>query len=462
MRGLLILGIPFGLIFLKHQPEQRMGIDRRAFLKQAAATGAGVSVLGLGRAFGSPGSRLITAVMGVNSRGHVLAQSFAKADNCEVVYVCDVDARAIARTIEGVKEVAPEASPKGEVDVRRVLEDNDVDLLVIAAPDHWHAPATIMAAQAGKHVYVEKPCSYNAGEGEMLVAAQQRYNRVIQMGNQQRSSVESAQIVQAIHEGIIGRAYYARAWYANTRGSIGRGSPVPVPEWLNYDLWQGPAPRIPFKDNYIHYNWHWFLHWGTGEICNNGAHEIDIARWALGVDFPTRVVSAGGRFHFDDDWEFFDTQVATFNFEGGKAITWDGKSCNGRPSEGRGRGTSVHGEYGTVIIDRDGYVVYDRDNKEIWKRSRASGQEATLDIRGGGGLTDRHIANFLAVIRDDAEQASPIDEGHKSTLLCHLGNIAQLTGRSLQCDPANGHIMGDEEAMAYWNRTYEPGWELEV
>jgi len=197
-------------------------------------------------------------------------------------------------------------------------------------------------------------------------------------------------------------------------------------------------------------------------VCNNGAHEIDIARWALGVDFPTQVVSAGGRFHYDDDWEFFDTQVVTYNFADNKAITWDGRSCNGRPSEGRGRGTSIHGEYGTVILDRSGYVVYDKDNTEIWRRTRASSQEATLDVRGGGGLTDRHIANFLAVIREGVPQASPIDEGHKSTLLCHLGNVAQLTGRALQCDPANGHIIDDEEAMGYWNRTYEPGWELEI
>ncbi len=437
-----------------------MNIDRRTFLMQASVASVGIGVLGAGRAYASPNNKLVAAVMGVNSRGHVLAQSFANAENCEVAYVCDVDSRAIARTIAGVQEVMPLAVPKGEEDVRRILEDDDVDILVIAAPDHWHAPAAIMAAQAGKHVYVEKPCSYNPGEGEMLVAAQARYNRVIQMGNQQRSSAESAQIIQAIREGIIGRAYYARAWYANTRGSIGRGKTAPVPSWLNYDLWQGPAPRVPYKDNYIHYNWHWFRHWGTGELCNNGAHEVDIARWALGVDYPARVTSAGGRFHFDDDWEFFDTQIATFNFDGNVAITWDGRSCNGRPVEGRGRGTAIHGEYGTVIMDRSGYVVYDLDNKEIWKRSRASSQEAALDIRGGGGLTDRHIANFLAVIRDGAPQASPINEGHKSTLLCHLGNIAQMTGRTLECDPTNGHVLRDEEAMAYWNRSYEPGWEL--
>ena len=299
-----------------------MDLNRRTFLKQASAAGLGVGLMGVNRLYASPNSKLVAAVMGVNSRGHVLAQSFAGAENCEVAYVCDVDSRAIANTLAGVREVAPGSSPKGEEDIRRVLEDDDVDILVIAAPDHWHAPASIMAMEAGKHVYVEKPCSYNPGEGEMVVAAQKKYNRVIQMGNQQRSSGECAQIIQAIGEGIIGRPYYGRAWYANTRGSIGRGSPAPTPEWLNYDLWQGPAPRVPYHDNYIHYNWHWFRHWGTGEICNNGTHEIDIARWALGVDYPVRVSSSGGRYHFDDDWEFFDTQVVTFEFDNGAAITW--------------------------------------------------------------------------------------------------------------------------------------------
>ena len=436
---------------------------RRRFIKQAAAGLASISVLGAARGSRAPSNTIVAAVMGVNSRGAVLAQSFAKAEGCEVGFICDVDERTIGTAIQGVKDVVPTANPVGEVDLRRVLENPDVDALVIAAPDHWHAPAAIMALQAGKHVYVEKPCGYNPEEGELLVEAQKRYGKVVQMGNQQRASLESAQIVQDIQDGIIGRAYYGRAWYANTRGSIGRGKPAEVPDWLHYDLWQGPAPRVPYRDNVVHYNWHWFWHWGTGEICNNGTHEIDICRWALGVDYPVRVTSSGGRYHFDDDWEFYDTQVASFDFEDGKTITWDGRSCNGRPVEGRGRGAAIHGENGTVIIDRNGYTVYDQENREVWKRSRTSG-EATMDIRGGGGLTDYHIANMLDVIRngDSVEQYSPIDEGHKSTLLCHLGNIAQHTGETLQCDPANGRILNSEAAQAMWGRTYEPGWEVKV
>ncbi len=436
--------------------------NRRTFIKTASAGIAGATLLGAARGLSAPSNRLTAAVMGVHSRGGVLATSFARAEGCEVTHICDVDERAIARSIPEVTEANGGRTPAGVIDLREVLDNPDVDILVIAAPDHWHAPAAIMALQAGKHVYVEKPCSYNPEEGEMLVQAQERYNRVVQMGNQQRASVESAQIIDAIRQGIIGRPYYARAWYANNRGSIGRGQPADIPDWLNYDLWQGPAPRMPYKDNLIHYNWHWFWHWGTGEICNNGTHEIDVCRWALGVDYPIRVTSSGGRYRYDDDWEFYDTQVASFDFEGGKTITWDGRSCNPYPVENRGRGASIHGEQGTVVIDRDGYTVYDQDNEEVWKRSKMSG-EASLDIRGGGGLTDRHIANMLQTIRGEGvSQYSPIDEGHKSTLLCHLGNIAQETGRTLHCDPANGRILNDAEAMKMWGRQYEPGWEVKV
>jgi predicted dehydrogenase len=406
-------------------------------------------------------------IMGVNGRGNALAQSFARIAGSEVTYICDVDSRAVTKTIAAVSELRNGSSlqqrrPTGVTDVRRVLDDPDVDALVIAAPDHWHAPATIMALQAGKHVYVEKPCSHNAREGELLVEAQRKYDRVVQMGNQQRSAPRSIEIIQEIRDGLIGRPYYARAWYANTRGTIGHGQIAPVPEWLDYELWQGPAPRTPYKDNVVHYNWHWFWRWGTAEINNNGAHEIDVCRWALGVDYPTRVTSAGGRYHFaEDDWEMVDTQIAAYDFPEDKTLVWEGRSCNGRPVEGRGRGSSIHGEKGTVVLDRNGYVVYDNDNNEVRRNLRPQ-QDSGLDVRGAGPLTDLHIENFLETIRGQATQTAPIDQGHTSVLLCHLGNIAQRTGRALDCDPSNGRIMNNAEAMKLWSRDYEPGWELKV
>ena len=444
-------------------------INRRTFMR-VAATGAGLGVLGqssVASGVRAPSDMVRGGSMGVNGRGNALAQSFARIAGSEVTYICDVDSRAVTKTIAAVSEsrngsFLQQRRPTGVTDVRRVLDDPDVDALVIAAPDHWHAPATIMALQAGKHVYVEKPCSHNAREGELLVEAQRKYDRVVQMGNQQRSAPRSIEIIQEIRDGLIGRPYYARAWYANTRGTIGHGQIAPVPEWLDYELWQGPAPRTPYKDNVVHYNWHWFWRWGTAEINNNGAHEIDVCRWALGVDYPTRVTSAGGRYHFaEDDWEMVDTQIAAYDFPEDKTLVWEGRSCNGRPIEGRGRGSSIHGEKGTVVLDPNGYVVYDNDNNED-RRNLRPRQDSGLDVRGAGPLTDLHIENFLETIRGQATQTAPIDQGHTSVLLCHLGNIAQRTGRALDCDPSNGRIMNNAEAMKLWSRDYEPGWELKV
>ncbi|MEM1127782.1 MAG: Gfo/Idh/MocA family oxidoreductase [Bacteroidota bacterium] len=434
-------------------------MKRRDFLKTSALAGASLTMARQAPAVlaASPNETVRVAVMGVNSRGDALAQSVAKTPGAEVVTVCDVDERTIGRCIDHVVEIQ-ERAPKGVRDLRRVLDDPDVDALVIAAPDHWHAPAAILAMKAGKHVYLEKPGSHNPREGEWLTEAQQRYGRLVQMGNQQRSAPRSIEIIQRIREeNLIGQVYYAKCWYANTRGSIGRGQPAAVPDWLDYELWQGPAPRRPYQDNLIHYNWHWFWHWGTGEINNNAAHELDICRWALGVDYPTRVTSTGGRYHYDDDWECTDTQTAGFEFEGNKNIVWEGRSCSGFPVMERGRGSRIHGTEGTVVIDRGGYAVYDRRNQLI-EASFRNQTDAGLDTRGGGPLTDIHLVNFFDAIRTGASLRSPIAEGQKSVLLCHLGNIAQRTTGALDLDPTNGHILGHDDAMALWSRTYEPGW----
>jgi len=404
--------------------------------------------------------KLNVAVMGTNSRGGYLALKFAEAENTNISYICDVDQRAIDKTIQSVYEKYG-YKPKGEKDIRKVLEDSNVDILVIAAPDHWHAPASIMALLAGKHVYVEKPCSHNPREGELLVDAQKKYNKIVQMGNQQRSSYESIEAVQLIQEGIIGNTYYGKAWYANTRGSIGIGKPVLVPEWLDWELWQGPAPRKEFKDNIVHYNWHWFWNWGTGEILNNGTHEVDICRWALGVGYPEKVSSNGGRYQFQDDWEFYDTQIASFDFAEGKTINWEGRSCNGSLFHNRGRGSVIYGTKGTAIIDRNGYEFYDKTNQLI-KEAKAGTPNATMNTTGGGDLEKLHIANFLNSIRLGEKQNSPIDQGNISVTICQLGNIAQEIGRSLQIDNLNGRILNDADAMKMWGREYEKGWELKV
>jgi predicted dehydrogenase len=434
-------------------------MKRRNFLKTASAAGLGVVASGVRSwAFaGSPSEQIVVAVMGLNGRGTVLGKGFARATNATVGYVCDVDSQVLARGAAAIGGLQSRA-PKAVADFRRALEDKTVDALVIAAPDHWHAPATILALQAGKHVYLEKPCGHNAHEGELLVAAQRKYQRAVQMGTQQRSAPRSIELVQAIKEGLIGRPYLARAWYANTRGTIGRGKEAPVPATLDYELWQGPAPRTPYHDNVIHYNWHWFHRWGTGEIANNGTHEIDVCRWALGADTCTRVVSTGGRYQFEDDWEFPDTQEATFEFEGGKTIIWQGQSCNGLPTFGRSRGSLVLGTTGSVVLDRDGYVVYDLKGQVVREAVAAKPGGDALNIGADDEATGLHIGNFVDAIRSGAPLHQPIAEGVKSVLLCHLGNIAQSTGRALRTEAATGRIVGDADAMKLWEREYAPGW----
>src|SRR2546430_2873553 len=253
-------------------------MKRRKFLKTASAAGLGLAASPEFPSWlRSPGDTVRVAVMGLNGRGAVLARTFARAAHAEVAYVCDVDSLVLAKAVSAVAGVQSR-SPKGLVDFRKALEDKDVDALVIAAPDHWHTPAALLAMQAGKHVYVEKPCGHNPREGELLVEAQRKHRRVVQMGTQQRSAPRSIEVVQAIKEGAIGQPYLARAWYANTRATIGRGKVAPVPSNLDYELWQGPAPHTPYHDNVVHYNWHWFHRWGTGENCYHRPHGNELRR----------------------------------------------------------------------------------------------------------------------------------------------------------------------------------------
>jgi predicted dehydrogenase len=449
---------------MPHPPRPAPPLDRRAFLKTASAAGAGALLASRASpllAFsGSPNAKVVVAVVGLNGRGDVHLRNFALSPDAEVAYVCDVDSRVLAKAADTLGKLqSRRAAAIG--DFRRALDDKDVDAIVIATPDHWHAPMALLALAAGKHVYVEKPCGHNPREGEMLVAAQRRTGKVVQMGNQQRSAPRSIEAIAMIRDGAIGRPYLARAWYANTRGTIGTGKPAPVPQWLDYELWQGPAPRTPYRDNVIHYNWHWFARWGTGEICNNGTHEIDVCRWALGAGYPLKTTSSGGRYAFEDDWEFPDTQDVTFQFEGNREIVWQGQSCNGFTPDGRGRGSTIHGTEGTALIDRNGYTFYDMNNKVV-KESKGDETANPLDTRAPDRLTGLHIANFLDAIRNGAALHSPIAEGHQSVLLCHLGNIAQRLGVPVLTDPSNGQPAGSPDAHALWGREYDPRWQPAV
>jgi predicted dehydrogenase len=439
-------------------------MPRREFLGRAAAIGGSALVLHGAYAAGADtaadgaaaktgnGDAERTVVVGVMglSRGRALADSFAKRPNVQVKYLCDVDqtradsAAALIAKVEG-------QSPQAVTDFRKILDDPQVDALICAAPNHWHGPATILACTAGKHVYVEKPASHNAREGELMIEAARKHKRAVQMGSQRRSGPGIIAGVQAIQDGEIGRAYYARSWYANVRGPIGKGKPADVPENLDFELWQGPAPRVEYVDNLVHYNWHWRWHWGNGELGNNGVHSLDLCRWALGVDYPTRVVSSGGRYAFDDDQQTPDTHVVSFEFPGRKQIMWEGLSCNRHGINRTGFGVTVHGETGTIELTDNGYIVYDNRGKEVKKAGDGRG-----DIE--------HIDNFLQAIREDDPTVlnQEIESGHKSTLLCHLGNIAHRTGRTIICDPQDGHVQNDKEAAELWGREYAPGWEPRV
>lgn len=418
-------------------------IPRREFLGRSLALGALASTGSAVWAAGTPSEKIHVGVMGMG-RGRSLAQTFGNIPGVVVKYACDTDTDRLAA---GKKEIEKntEQTPEPVTDFRKILDDKEIDILVVAAPNHWHAPAAILGCAAGKHVYVEKPCSHNPHEGEVLVEAARKHNRAVQMGNQRRSGPGFIEAIAKLREGVIGKVYHSRSWYTNLRPATKLGAEVAPPATLDYELWQGPAPQVPYVENRIHYNWHWFWDWGNGELGNNGVHSIDISRWALGVDFPTRVVSAGGRYRYQDDQQTPDTQTVTYEFGDKGSITWEGMSCNRHKTSF----VHVYGEAGSMEIDESGgYTIYDTNDKVVEeKKHKRSDTE--------------HALNLIEAIRNDKFLSlnSEILEGHKTTMLCHLGNIAHRTGRSLACDSGTGKILNDAEAMKLWRREYAKGWE---
>jgi len=443
---------------------------RRTFIKKASSGAFALSLGGMLPAFSAKSyqnivganEKIRVACMGVNSRGLAVGKNFAHQKNCEVLHVCDVDSRAADICIDAIGKIQsnkPQATP----DFRNALEDKNLDALIVTAPDHWHAPAALLACSAGKHVYLEKPCSHNPNEGEMLVKSAEKHKRVLQMGNQRRSWPNVAAAIAELHAGVIGRPYFAKTWYTNNRASIGIGKETAVPAWLNYDLWQGPAPRKTYKDNLIHYNWHWFWHWGTGEALNNGTHMIDLARWGLNVEYPTKVSSTGGRYMYQDDWQTPDTQVINLEFENKSMISWEGRSCNGKSIEANSVGIIFYAEQGSMVIESgNSYKIYDLKNNLV----KEVKNNFTVDARNlsdpSQNLDALHILNFFDGIRLGTRLNSDIVSGHQSTLLVQLGNISQRVGRSLAINPTNGHILNDKAAMKFWSREYEKGWEPKI
>ena len=435
-------------------------VSRRRFLRRSAAWAAGglaVPVLLPVLGADAPSNRLRVGVMGTSrnsvggdGRGTELAVNFAGLPGVEVAYVCDVDERNVPKAIESVMTRSkPARAPQGIGDFRRILEDRSVDALVIAAPDHWHAPAGILGCMTGKHVYVEKPCCYNPHEGELLVMAARKYQRRVQHGTQRRSWPALREAVQKLQAGEIGRVLFAKAWYYGPRPSIGKGKTAQVPAWLDYNLWQGPAPERPYRDNVVHYNWHWFWHWGTGELGNNGVHSLDVCRWGLGVEYPVRVTSSGGKYRYpEDDQETPDTSVVSFDF-GGSTISWEQRSWADRTPLDSPHEILFYGEKGSLGIEGGSYTIFDLKGQEINKGAGHGGNRA-------------HLENFVNAIRLSTPLNAEIEEGFKSALLCHLGNIAYRTGGSLQFDGQERKILNDRAAEKLWIREYRKEWQPRI
>ncbi len=449
-------------------------LTRREFVASSLTASAAMAIMSRSslRAAQSPGNKIVLAVAGVRSgspgssgRGIELIDKFTALPGVEFKYVIDVDRRYLAPAAARVEKKQGKA-PKMETDFRRVLEDKEVDALLITTPDHWHAPMATLAAKAGKHVYVEKPCSHNPRDGEILVEVARKNKRLVQMGSQRRSMGNVQQMVREMHAGLIGKVFLAQCFYSRRRPNVGFGKKISPPAELDWDLWQGPAPRTAYRDNLHPYNWHWYWNWGTGEALNNGVHLLDVARWALDVTFPTKAHSFGGRWHDVglDDWEAPDTQEIQLEFGPGRGISWFGRSCSTYGTPGyKANGIVFYGSKGTIDYDSGGkYIVYDLDNKAVKSVGGVPTKKVDVTNSADPGLDENHAENFIESIRGNAKLNAPIDQGHCSTVLAQLGNISQRTGRTLKTDPANGHIIGDPEAAKLWTREYAPGWEPTV
>ena len=436
---------------------------RRNFIKKTATGSVALSFSGLilpsmanANILGA-NDHINCAIIGVRSRAKAHVMAIHEQKNAKIIYSCDVDDTILEEHNLWCQENIGYI-PKNEKDFRKVLEDKDVDAVFIATPEHWHAPMAIMALQACKHVYVEKPCSHNPYENDLLVAAHKKYGKKVQMGNQQRSAKTSIMGVQDIRDGVIGEVYKGEAYYSNNRGSIGKGNEIAVPDTLDWDMWQGPAPRENYRDNIHPYNWHWFKTWGTGEVHNNGTHEIDLCRWALGVDLPESVTSFGGKYTFDDDWQFVDNQQVTYKYQDDKFITWTGHSRGKIIPNQPGRGATIYGSKGIIQLDRNFYKLYDLDGN-LLKEEKEGAESATTNTMGQGQLDVNHVGNFFEAIRTDKSLHSDIQDASISTMLCHLGNIAQDAGETIKIDQKTGKILNNEKAMESWKREYAQGWE---
>lgn len=426
-------------------------INRRQFLNSTAKNAAGVAagVVGLAGASAvakdSPNERVNVAGIGIRGQGKYLTTSMASLPNVNLAAICDIDENLLPRAGKSIQDAQGKA-PRFETDFRKIINDKSIDAVVIATPDHWHALIAIMACQAGKDVYVEKPVSHNINEGIKMVEAARKHDCVVQSGIHQRSGSHFQSAVDYVRSGKLGKVKLAKAWTIHVRKPIGHKADSPTPSGVNYDMWLGPAAARPFNANRFHYNWHWFWDYGTGEMGNWGVHMLDIARWGMGVDLPNRVSATGGKFYFDDDQETPDTHLVNYEFDD-VTITWEHRLWTNHGQEGRSAAAGFYGDKGTLVVDRGGWKVYDQAGAPT---SDTSDQART------------HHANFIHCIKTRETPTSDIEIGHITSALCHLGNVAYRLGRDVKFNPTAMNFGNDAEANLLLGREYRKEWELPV
>jgi predicted dehydrogenase len=426
-------------------------MNRRHFLKASAAMAAGSTLVHATTPNGA-NERVRVAVVGLHGRGQEHIQGFYKlrSINVEVAALCDVDEGVLKNRLSQFEKVSGKR-PIGFTDMRKLLEDKSVDVVSFATPNHWHALGTVWACQAGKDVYVEKPCSYNIWEGRKIVEAARKYNRIVQHGTQIRSSPAIQEAVTKLKAGVIGQPYMAKGLCYKWRDTIGYAKEEPVPPGVHYDLWIGPAPARPFTKNRFHYNWHWQWAYGCGDIGNQGVHQLDLARWGLGVGLPKKVDSMGGHYMFEDDQETPNTQVCAFVYpEEKKLLTFEVRHWITNPEGGIGLDKSDSNAVGVLFLGSEGYMEI--PSYGMYRTFLGRKKEPGPTAKSEGD----HFANFIQAVRNRKPETlnAEIEEGHLSSALAHLANISYRLGRSLTFDPTTERFIGDEEANKLISREY--------
>ncbi len=417
---------------LSYSGSHQSKFSRRAILAGAAAVGTSLATGSRTKA--SPNDRVQVCVIGVRGRGSGVGKTFAGLSEVQVTHICDVNETLLASYGKQIADVQKSA-PKAIVDLRRALDDKSVDAIVVTTPDHWHALATIWGCQAGKHVYVEKPISNNVFEGRQMVAAARKYDRVVQVGTQSRSVPHYAEIVKLLRDGRIGRVHMAKAWNSQLRRRVPKVPDEPVPPGLDWNIWQGPAPERSYNANRYTYGWRWLWDYGTGDMGNDGVHDLDIARWGLGVDYPTEVQCTADKLVFTGDiQETPDTQLVTFKFPDKQALlVYEQRLWSPYHLEGYENGVAFYGSEGYIVVGRQGWKLVEKRNHVV------SDNKVTFsDVP--------HVQNFIDAIKNGKPLNCDIEEGYKSTLLAHLGNLSYRVGRPLKFDKTSHTIAGDQQA----------------